>query len=303
MLKWLGFIMNNPVERLFSPAAGKSFGSGCRVSEDFAADTVMKASIGSNYRDWHYLFDLILQEARAGLRAEASRGYLGVLWWIIEPVMYMSVFYIAFAHLLHRGDDNYVTFLLTGLIVWKWFHATLNTGSNSLMANAGLMNQIYVPKIVFPLTNVAVNTFKFLFILVILIVFLHFTTAGATLAWLLLPVLVLTQLLLLAALSSLLAALMPFFPDLKMIFDNILMMLLFLSGVFFDIAKLPEKMQEYLLINPMAALITMYRQVLLQGLPPDWRQVALILGFSAATMLTAIWVLRRFDRIYPKIIV
>jgi lipopolysaccharide transport system permease protein len=268
-----------------------------------AVDNALKTSIGSNYRDWHYLVDLIIQKARAGLRAEASRGYLGVLWWVIEPVMYMSVFYIAFAHLLHRGDDNYVTFLLTGLIVWKWFHATLTTGSNSLMDSAGLLNQIYVPKIVFPLTIVAVNTFKFLFILIILVVFLQFSTAGVTAAWLLLPVLVFTQLLLIAALSSLLAALMPFFPDLKMIFDNILMMLLFLSGVFFDIAKLPENLQGYLLINPMAALIAMYRRVLLQGLPPDWGQMAWIVAFSAVTMALAVWVLRRFDRIYPKIIV
>jgi lipopolysaccharide transport system permease protein len=262
----------------------------------------MRTSTYSNHRDWHYLTDLIVQEAKAGLRAEASRGYLGVLWWVIEPVMYMSVFYIAFAHLLHRGDENYVTFLLTGLIAWKWFHATLNTGANSLVANAGLMNQIYVPKIVFPLTNVAVNTFKFLFILAILLLFLQFTSAGVTRVWLLLPVLVATQLLLISAVTSLLAAIMPFFPDLKAIFDNVLMMLLFLSGVFYDIARLPANMQEALMLNPMAVLIVMYRKVLLSGSPPDWLQLAGVLSFSVVILLLAMWLLRRFDRVYPKIV-
>ncbi len=262
----------------------------------------MKTPVDSNQRDWRYLTDLILQKARAGLRAEASRGYLGVLWWVIEPVMYMTVFYVAFAHLLKRGDENFVIFLLTGLIVWKWFHATINTGSKSLMASAGLMNQIYVPKIIFPLTNVAVNTFKFFLILLILLVVLQFTPARVTWAWLLLPVLVFTQLLLIAALSSLLAAVMPFFPDLKVIIDNVLMMLLFLSGIFFDIAKLPEKIQGYLLLNPMAALIAMYRKMLLKGMPPDWGQVLWILVLSTIIMMLAVWVLRRYDRIYPKII-
>jgi lipopolysaccharide transport system permease protein len=111
-----------------------------------------------------YLIDLISQEAMAGLRAEASRAYLGVLWWVIEPVMYMGVFYFVFAHLYQRGDENYVMFILIGLIVWKWFQATLNTGASSLMNNAGLMNLVYLPKIVFPLANIAVNTFKFLII-------------------------------------------------------------------------------------------------------------------------------------------
>lgn len=256
----------------------------------------------SRGRNWQYFIDLVFQNARAGLRAEASRGYLGVLWWVIEPVMYMGVFYVAFAHLLNRGDENFVIFLLTGLIVWKWFHATLNTGANSLMANAGLMNQVYVPKIVFPLTNIAVNTFKFMIILTLLLIFLQFTPVKVTWAWTLLPVIVLTQLLLIVAVTSLIAAIMPFFPDLRVILDNILMMFLFLSGIFFDIDKLPANVQGYFMLNPMAALIAMYRKVLLEGVPPDWLQVFGILSFSAAVMILAAWLFRRFDRVYPKII-
>jgi hypothetical protein len=58
-----------------------------------------------------------------------------------------------------------------------------------------------------------------------------------------LPVLVLTQLLLIMSVTCLLAALTPFFPDLRAILDNILLMLFFLSGVFFDISRLPASIQ------------------------------------------------------------
>jgi lipopolysaccharide transport system permease protein len=95
---------------------------------------------------------------------------------------------------------------------------------------------------------------------------------------------------------------MPFFPDLRFILDNVLMMFLFLSGIFFDIAKLPANAQRYLMLNPMAALIGMYRKVLLEGLPVDWQQVSGILLFSAVVMIIAAWLFRRFDRVYPKII-
>lgn len=256
----------------------------------------------SRGRNWQYLIDLVFQKAKAGLRAEASRGYLGVLWWVIEPVMYMCVFYIAFAHLLNRGNEKFVIFLLTGLIVWKWFHATLNTGANSLIANAGLMNQVYVPKIIFPLTNIAVNTFKFMIILFLLLGFLQFTDAKVTWVWTLLPILVITQLLLIVAVTCLLAAIMPFFPDLRMILDNVLMMFLFLSGIFFDINSLPENVVGVLMLNPMAALIEMYRKVLLEGLPPDWLQIFGILLISAAIMILALLIFKRFDRVYPKIV-
>jgi lipopolysaccharide transport system permease protein len=150
-----------------------------------------------------------------------------VLWWGIEPVMYMGVFYFVFAHMYQRGDENYVMFLLTGMVVWKWFQATLNTGANSLMANAGLMNLVYLPKIVFPLTNIAVNTFKFLIVIFLFLIFLIFTDIQPSLTWMLLPVLILTQLLLIMSVTCLLAALTPFFPDLRAILDNILLMLFF----------------------------------------------------------------------------
>lgn len=251
---------------------------------------------------WLYLLDLVIQNAKAGLRAEASRGYLGVLWWVIEPVMYMTVFYVAFAHLLNRGDENYAIFLLTGLIVWKWFHATISTGANSLLANAGLMNQVYVPKIIFPLTQIAVNTFKFLIILALLLGFLQFTAARVNWVWTLLPVLVLTQMTLIVAVTTLIAAIMPFIPDLRFILDNVLMMFLFLSGIFYNIDRLPENVRGYLLLNPMAALIAMYRRVLIEGLPPDWKQIFAIVSLSVALMVPAVWLFRRFDRVYPKII-
>lgn len=256
----------------------------------------------SNYRDWRYLTDLVIQKARAGLRAEASRGYLGVLWWIIEPLMYMSIFYVVFAHLFRRGDANFIMFLLTGLISWKWFHATVATGASSLLTNVGLMNQVYLPKIIFPLTIVAINTFKFLIILTILLILLQFTSARVTWAWMLLPVLVLTQLLLIVAVTSLLAAIMPFFPDLKVILDNVLMMLLFLSGVFFDINKMPESVQGYFWLNPMALMIALYRKVLIEGAQPDWLQLSGILVFSAVLLIFAVRLFHRFDRVYPKII-
>ncbi len=227
---------------------------------------------------------------------------MGVLWWIIEPLMYMSVFYVVFVHLFHRGDENFILFLLTGLIAWKWFHATITTGSNSLLANASLMNQVYLPKIIFPLTATVINTFKFLIVLTLFLIFLQFMSTKASLAWVFLPALIMTQLLLTIAITSLIAALMPFFPDFRMILDNVLMMFLFLSGIFFDVASLPVSVQRFLLLNPMASLIVMYRRIILDGASPDWHSLFFILLLSFVLLLFSIWIYCRFDRVYPKII-
>ncbi len=225
-----------------------------------------------------------------------------MLWWVIEPLMYLSVFYIVFTHILKRGDENFVLFLLTGLIVWKWFQSTINTGASSLIQNASLMNQVYLPKIVFPLTAVSINTFKFLIVLFLYLIILQFTPTSFYLSWTLLPVIILCQLLFIIGVTSLLAAIMPFFPDLRMVLDNILMMLLFVSGIFFDVSSMPESVKKIFMLNPMASLIIMYRTIILDGSFPDWNALLAILVFSIFLIFVAIFIFYRFDRIYPKII-
>ena len=58
--------------------------------------------------------ELILYKTYADLRAETERTYLGFLWWIFEPVLYMTVFYVFFGLLLGHKTDDFVPFLLIG---------------------------------------------------------------------------------------------------------------------------------------------------------------------------------------------
>ena len=60
-------------------------------------------------------FSLVLYKTYAYLRAESERTYVGVLWWIVEPVVSMSVYYVVFTA-LHRGTENYVAFLLVEVV-------------------------------------------------------------------------------------------------------------------------------------------------------------------------------------------
>ena len=90
--------------------------------------------------------ELITVKAWADLKSEASRAYIGFLWWFIEPVLYMGSFYLLFGLGLKMGGDNFMYFLLCGLLPWKWFSSSLSNGSLSIIANAGLINQTYLPK-------------------------------------------------------------------------------------------------------------------------------------------------------------
>jgi lipopolysaccharide transport system permease protein len=104
------------------------------------------------------------------------------------------------------------------------------------------------------------------------------------------------------ALTYLLAAIIPFLPDLKYLVQTILRLVFFLTGIFFDGSKIPEQYQPYFYANPMATLIEDYRNVLMHNLWPDWNALAIICLFSAIGVYVASGLIRRFDYIYPRVI-
>jgi len=248
-----------------------------------------------------YYLELIWYKTYADIRVEATRGYLGILWWVLEPLLYMSVFYIVFGILFQRGGEGYVAFLLVGLTVWRWFDNTIRVGASSLIMNKGLMQQVYVPKIVFPTVTVVTNTVKFLVVLAILLVFLLFYGVVPGMTWLILPVLLGIQLLFIVAFTWLISAIVPFIPDIRVIIDSGLTLLFFMSGIFFDLESLPSQLADYLRLNPMAILIESYRKTLVQGVSPDWYILSAVAVFSIIVLIVGFRLHMRFDRQFPKI--
>lgn len=249
----------------------------------------------------HYV-EIIFFRAYADLKAEAARGYLGVLWWILEPLIYLGLFSFFFVYIRQHADGKLVPFLLTGLVAWKWFASTLPACSKSIAGGVNLMRQVYLPKYIFPWVSALTNAFKFLVVFCLLLTFLLVTGVRPTVAWLALPLLVAAQFFFMLAVSGVLAALVPFVPDLNQIISNMLMPLFFLSGVIFDISRIPEPFQSYLYFNPLAALIADYRRVLIDGAWPGWGGLGAIFLLSAVVWAAACALMRRFDRVYPKVL-
>ena len=64
--------------------------------------------------------------ARMSLRAEASRYFLGYIWWILEPMLWVAVFYVVFEVLLQAGRADFLVFLMCGKLAFIWFSKSVN---------------------------------------------------------------------------------------------------------------------------------------------------------------------------------
>jgi len=247
------------------------------------------------------LIALISYKAYADLRTEIARTYLGILWWLFEPIMYMAVFYLVFAVLLQRGTEDFVAFLIIGLICWTWFHSTVMRASKSIVMHTHLMQQVYLPKIMFPLAVILANSLKFIIVYALLLLFVVLYGKPVTLFWWGLIPTLLVELLLITGVSLLIAAIIPFIPDLSIVVDNLLRGMLFLSGVFYVIRDLPQPYSDWMMLNPMAALLDAQRAALLYGQWPDWSHLLLSTLIALFLIVIAALLFKRYDYSYPRI--
>ena len=245
--------------------------------------------------------DIIQYKAGAELKAESQRYYLGFLWWLIEPILYMLVFYFVFAVLFQRGTEDFVVFLLTGLVFWQWFQSTVMQCADTLTANRGLINQVYVPKYLFQVVVMLKNTAKFGVVLAILVLFLLVYGIRPSAAWLAAPLVLAVGAACIAGISLLLAAVTPLVPDLRVLLDPGMRALLFLSGIFYDINAFETPYRFVFQLNPVAVLIDNLRAVLLRNLAPDWWQLAAVLAFAAVAGIAGLAIMRANESRYAKL--
>lgn len=246
--------------------------------------------------------ELLRYRALAELRRDSSGMYLGMIWWVLEPILYMLVFYIIFGIGLKKGGIDFVFYLLCGLVPWKWLDSTVRTASGVILASAGLMRQVYFPKWLLPAYIVLANTYKFFIIFSLLILFFLAFGLRPSVVWLAIPLLVLLQLFLVVSLAFLASAIVPLVPDLRFAVNYGMTMLFFLSGVFFNVSELGEPVRSWLLWVPTVLLIDAYREVFLYGLWPNFYGLSKVFLSSLVFFIFGLGLLLRFDKYYPRVV-
>lgn len=234
---------------------------------------------------------LLLTKIALSLKAEAARTRIGYAWWLLEPCLQTFVFYLVFGVLMGQGSLEFLRFILCGLIPWTWFARSIQNSMLTLRGSGWLISNTKINPLFLTWVELGQDfvkqgiTFSFLCVALLAI------GADVTLFWLLLPVLMLLQLLLVSALACLVAVLVAMIEDLKYLVATGLLLVMFVSGIFYQPASvlLPSH-QAWFFLNPVAALLEAYRQILLAGALPQLAHIAVVMIWTlsvAAILLVA----------------
>ena len=214
---------------------------------------------------------LVDVQAWMALKSDASRLLLGYLWWVLEPLLYVAVFYVVFDVILDARRADFLVFLMCGKLPFIWFSRSVTQAGGSIVASAGLIGRIDVPKSLFPMAQVQLNFYKQVVVFLFLFAFLWAAGFGPHWNWLWVLPVILVQYLFIVACSLIASILVCYIRDFAMVISLATVFLLFSSGIFWDVRDLgnPEMTQLILAANPVAFLLDAYRQVLMYGLRPD----------------------------------
>ncbi len=214
----------------------------------------------------------------------------------------MLVFYFVFGVMLQGGTEGFVAFLLSGLVIWNWYRQSISNAGGAILNGKGLMSQVHVPKLVFASTTLLTDLTKFALVFALLLIFLWLSGYPVGITYIALPILLLVEFLLIAALACLLAAVVPYLPDLRFLVDHLLTLQFFISGVFFLARDVPADYHGWFYLNPMAGLIEDFRGVLLHGVWPHWGRLGLVALGATILLILAIALIQRLDREYPRLV-
>jgi lipopolysaccharide transport system permease protein len=213
----------------------------------------------------------------------------------------MSVFYVVFGILLGSKTDDFVAYLLVGLTCWQWLKSCLTHGGQTILTGHVLMKQVHLPKIIFPVILILTDTVKFIFVFLLLLAFLWVYGYPPNFYYIMLPIVLLIQLLFILGFTLLLAAIVPFLPDLRFVVENLLQAVFFISGIVFSTEIIPEKYIDYFYLNPIASLVKAYRDILLYQQAPDAYLLLFITLISCVALAASIAIIKHFEYHYPKV--
>lgn len=257
------------------------------------------------WRDlWRYR-ELLYFLAKRDIAVRYKQAILGIGWAVIRPVIAMVVFTFIFGRIAKLPSDGapYSLLVFAGMVPWFFFSAALSESSSSLVSNANLLTKVYFPRLLVPVSAVAVALVDLVIgmaLLVLLMLWFGYTPNVRVLA---LPAFIFLALSAALGLGLWFAALNVKYRDFQFIVPFLLQVGLYVSPIGFSSNLIPERWRLVYAVNPMVSVIDGFRWALLGdtfALRMD--SMLISVAVTGAMLCGGLWFFRRTERAFADVI-
>lgn len=213
------------------------------------------------YKFKNLVYNLVSRD----LKVKYKGSILGFFWSLLNPLIMLIVYTIAFKYIIRIRVENFPVFFLCAFLPWTFLSLSLSMAVSSIKDNANLVKKIYFPREILPLSIVLSNLVQFLLTFIILIPALLLFKIKLGLPLLFLPLIIIFQLAFTSGLSFIFSSLNVFYSDVRHLLEILLQIWFWLTPIIYPVSLVPERFQALYRLNPMVLFVESYRKSLLDN--------------------------------------
>ena len=244
----------------------------------------------------YLIYNLVLRD----LKVKYKGSTLGFLWSLLNPLLMIVVYTVAFKYVMKIKVPNFPIFLFSALLPWNFLSSTLSMGVTSITENSNLVKKVYFPREVLPLSIVLVNLFHFCLSFLVLIPALLFFKITPGFSFLFLVVIVFFQTLFVLGLTLLASALDVYYKDVKHFLEVMLNLWFWLTPIIWPLHLLSDKLQDFAYLNPFTAFVQAYRDIILHNQLPKPLILAILVTIGILVFLLGALVFQKKQRRFAE---
>lgn len=241
--------------------------------------------------------ELLKNNVKKDIRGKYKGSFLGILWSFINPLLSALVYAIVFPIILKNTQENYVTYLIIGILPWTFFVNVINQGTFCIVGNSGIIKKVYFPRAILPLSIVISGLINFLISCLIIFIFLFFSGIGFSIQILWVPLIILIQCIFSLGLILITSSINVYIRDAEYIINFIISILFYATPILYSSEMFIGTEFEWLSsINPMATIINSYKDIFYYQCSPDFKSLFIVFSFSLVLVLIGIKVFKKLEK-------
>lgn len=247
------------------------------------------------FKELYKYRELLKSNVKKEIRGKYKGSILGILWSLINPLLQTLVYTIVFSFIMRNTMDNYLIFVITGIIPWNFFITVISQGTNTILVNGGIVKKVYFPREILPISITTSGLVNFFISCVIIMAFV--IGSGIGLSWLIifLPLVAIIQYIFTLGIIFILSAVDVYIRDTEYIVNFILNMAFYATPVLYTTDMF--KSYEWILnLNPLTHILNGYRDIFYYQQLPDFQALGIIALLSIVLCFFGYKIFKKLER-------
>jgi lipopolysaccharide transport system permease protein len=231
-----------------------------------AETTTLRAVVTSLYAYRELLKNLVLKDLKLKYRGSV----FGFLWSLVNPLLMIVVYTIAFTFILRVRSKGFVFYLMLGQLSWTFFASSAAMSTGAIVDNAGLLKSVLFPRAILPIGTVLFNFAQYLLtVSVFLPAMMLWYHVPLSAPMLLFPLFLALQVVFTIGVALILATWTAFFRDVRHLLEVALAMLFWTTPIIYELRQVPERFRLLVLLSPVSSFVVAYQQLFFYREWPD----------------------------------